>query len=110
MTSEFGKHGRKPVICEEVPAGKCKESQCGWFVTICNYSCVLYGTSPHYMKDTTQDLVLIRFADVLLMHAEMTRTIDGINRVRTRAQLPPILVIPMKLSVPNADMNWLSKH
>ena len=43
------------------------------------------------MKDTTQDLVLIRFADVLLMHAEMTRTIDGINRVRTRAQLPPIL-------------------
>ena len=60
-------------------------------VTICNYSCVLYGTSPHYMKDTTQDLVLIRFADVLLMHAEMTRTIDGINRVRTRAQLPPIL-------------------
>ena len=60
-------------------------------VTICNYSCVLYGTSPHYMKDTTQDLVLIRFADVLLMHAEMTRTIDGINRVKTRAQLPPIL-------------------
>ena len=43
------------------------------------------------MKDTTQDLVLIRFADVLLMHAEMTRTTDGINRVRARAQLPPIL-------------------
>jgi len=55
-----------------------------------NYSCVLYGRSPHYMIDTTQDLVLIRFADILLMHSELTKTIDGIDRVRTRVGLPSI--------------------
>ncbi len=36
------------------------------------------------------DLVLIRFADVLLMHSELTETTAGINRVRERAGLEPI--------------------
>ena len=31
------------------------------------------------------DLILIRFADILLMHSELTKTADGINRVRHRA-------------------------
>lgn len=35
-------------------------------------------------------LNLIRFADVLLMHSELTGTVDGINRVRQRAGLPAI--------------------
>lgn len=36
------------------------------------------------------DLTLIRFADVLLMHSELTETVSGINRVRARAGLDPI--------------------
>lgn len=31
------------------------------------------------------DLIQIRFADVLLMHSELTKTVTGINRVRERA-------------------------
>jgi hypothetical protein len=35
-------------------------------------------------------LNVIRLADVLLMHSELTGTTNGINRVRARAGLPPI--------------------
>ncbi len=38
----------------------------------------------------TQDLVLIRFADVLLMHAELSETATNLNRVRARAKLGPV--------------------
>ncbi len=37
-----------------------------------------------------QDLYLIRFADVLLMHSELTETADGMNQVRRRAGLGDI--------------------
>ena len=57
---------------------------------ICNYSCVLYGRTPNFSQDNTQDIVYIRFADVLLMHAELTKTTDGINKVRSRVNLEPI--------------------
>ena len=35
-----------------------------------------------------QDWTVIRFADVLLMHSELTGTAEGLNRVRVRAGLP----------------------
>lgn len=38
----------------------------------------------------TQDLVLIRFADVLLMHAELAENAASMNRVRARVGLPPV--------------------
>jgi len=38
----------------------------------------------------TQDLVHMRFADVLLMHSELAETTNGINRVCSRARLNPI--------------------
>lgn len=37
-----------------------------------------------------QDFILMRFADVLLMHAEISETADGMNRVRNRAGLGDI--------------------
>lgn len=37
-----------------------------------------------------QNIQLIRFADVLLMHSELTETVDGINQVRARVNLPAI--------------------
>lgn len=36
------------------------------------------------------DLTILRFADVLLMHSELTQTADGMNRVRERAGLPAV--------------------
>lgn len=57
---------------------------------ICNYSCVLYGKTPNFQQDNTQDIVFIRFADVLLMHSELTKTTEGINKVRARVKLEPI--------------------
>ena len=40
--------------------------------------------------NTIHDLVLIRFADVLLMQSELTKNPEGMNKVRARAGLPAI--------------------
>jgi hypothetical protein len=37
-----------------------------------------------------QDFIFMRYADVLLMHSEITGTADGMNAVRARAGLDPI--------------------
>ncbi|WP_289664803.1 RagB/SusD family nutrient uptake outer membrane protein [Flavobacterium panacagri] len=37
-----------------------------------------------------QDFIFMRFADVLLMHSEITKTADGMNTVRARAKLDPV--------------------
>lgn len=58
-----------------------------------SYNVPMYGLSVSSATSTgafTQDLVHIRFADVLLMHSELTETSTGINRVRSRAGLPPV--------------------
>lgn len=59
-------------------------------IEICNYSCVLYGRTPEFSQDNTQDIVILRFADILLMYAEMTQTVEGINLVRARVKLDPV--------------------
>lgn len=37
-----------------------------------------------------QDYILMRYADVLLMHSEISETADGMNAVRARAGLDPV--------------------
>lgn len=49
-----------------------------------------YGGENHNKLSNTMDLILIRFADVLLMHSELTGTNTGLNRVRARAKLAPL--------------------
>ena len=55
-----------------------------------------YGSENNRQTGLTQSLVLLRFADVLLMHSELTdgKTIyngkSGLNAVRQRANLPDI--------------------
>lgn len=56
---------------------------------------VMYGENGWQNDNLMQtgnihDLVLIRFADVLLMQSELKESVDGINRVRARAGLDPI--------------------
>lgn len=48
------------------------------------------GETGHYQASHPQDMLLIRFADVLLMHSELTETTTGINRVRARVGLSPV--------------------
>lgn len=54
------------------------------------YSSILYGAQDNMQLGQTQDLILMRFADVLLMHSELTESIIGIDRVRNRVNLPSI--------------------
>ena len=52
----------------------------------------LYGSygSNDIQLGSGSDLILIRFADVLLMHSELKKDAAGINKVRARAKLDPI--------------------
>ena len=55
-----------------------------------NYSVDLYGATNDFQLNNMQDIVLIRYADVLLMHSELSETVEGINLVRARAGLEPV--------------------
>ena len=58
-----------------------------------NYSCVLYNmTETNYLLTNTQDLVLMRFSDVLLMAAELgaPNAQNYLDRVRNRVSLPSV--------------------
>lgn len=52
-----------------------------------SYSSLMYNTPEDMQLDNTQDLVLIRMADVYLMHSELTETNTYMNLVRKRAGL-----------------------
>nr|WP_321453766.1 RagB/SusD family nutrient uptake outer membrane protein [uncultured Carboxylicivirga sp.] len=55
-----------------------------------SFSVPMFEATDNFQLDGVNDLMLIRFADVLLMHSELTQTADGINRVRERAGLDDI--------------------
>jgi hypothetical protein len=57
-----------------------------------NYSVVWYGAGNDFMLNNTQDLVWIRFADILLMGAELgsAHAQEYLDRVRFRVNLPSV--------------------
>jgi len=48
------------------------------------------GETDNFQLSHEVDLCIIRYADALLMHSELTSTADGINEVRARAGLPSV--------------------
>lgn len=57
-----------------------------------NYSKEMYGDAvdDNYQINNTQDLIVIRFADVLLMASELKKDVAPLNLVRERAGLEPL--------------------
>ncbi|MBN2175782.1 MAG: RagB/SusD family nutrient uptake outer membrane protein [Bacteroidales bacterium] len=55
-----------------------------------DYGVIMYGTSDNNQLSHTDDLVYIRFADVLLMLSELKEDATYMNEVRARADLPPV--------------------
>ena len=56
-----------------------------------NYSRRLYPSiDTDYQLNNIQDIVVMRYADILLMYSELTKTVGGINQVRERAGLKDI--------------------
>lgn len=57
-----------------------------------NYSKEMYGdlVNDDYQINNTQDLIVLRFADVLLMTAELKQDAESLNKVRARAGLEPV--------------------
>lgn len=63
---------------------------------VCCFENLMYGRdgwqegSDNYQMNNIHDLVLLRFADVLLMQSELKKDATGLNKVRERAGLPPV--------------------
>ena len=63
---------------------------------VCCFENLMYGAdgwpqgSNNMQLNNIHDLVLIRFADVLLMQSELKEDVTGINKVRARVGLPAI--------------------
>lgn len=55
-----------------------------------DYSVLMYGNKDNQQLSHGDDLVFIRFADVLLMMSELTGDAQYMNRVRARAGLPEV--------------------
>ncbi len=55
-----------------------------------SFGVIEWGVSNTIAGCNITDFPLMRFADILLMHSELTQTADGINLVRKRAKLSPI--------------------
>ena len=71
--------------------GDATEAGSGYYSFCAQLSWIGAGaTKGHYQASHAQALVLERFADVLLMHSELTGTADGLNRVRARVGLPAV--------------------
>ncbi len=68
-----------------------------------SYAVLADKAQADYQLAHTQDLVLIRFADVLLMHAELTETATNLTRVRARAKLNPV---PYSLAALKRERRW----
>ncbi|GEM_PF-21048 len=58
----------------------------------------------NFQLGNTHPLNIIRYADVLLMHSELTGTTDGMNQVRRRAELSPISTY--SLSALQQERRW----
>jgi hypothetical protein len=56
----------------------------GMFVQLYNWG------NADYQLMHAQDFIFMRYADVLLMHSEITGTAEGMNAVRARAGLDPV--------------------
>ena len=71
---------------------------------ICCFEDLMYGDQGglsggygnNMQLDNIHDLVLLRFADVLLMQSELKEDVSGINKVRARAGLPAISTYSLK--------------
>lgn len=56
----------------------------------CSFTVLEWGVPNVFGQAYITDFPLLRFADILLMHSELTQTVDGIDRVRDRVGLPSI--------------------
>jgi hypothetical protein len=79
---ETGYFNKKYIAIQNVPAGGGDVT--GMFIQMYSWG------NPDMQLMHAQDFIFMRFADVLLMHSEITGTATGMNRVRARAGLAPV--------------------
>jgi hypothetical protein len=80
-------HGKKYIVVTTFPSA---DSDPATDEPYENYTYIFTNTNNSNQYGNRDDIIYMRFADVLLMHSELTETPDGINQIRARAGLEPI--------------------
>lgn len=91
-SEETGKYNKKwmSITCPETNWGDHNSAYTWWGVYRVNESGKPSTNGNSFQGDHFADLVLLRLADVMLMHSELTGTADQMNKVRARAGLPAV--------------------
>lgn len=76
--------------CVHISANSGKQDDDGNDIYYSSFSVPMFGAADNFQLNGVNDLMLIRYADVLLMHSELTGTADGLNEVRKRAGLDEV--------------------
>ena len=92
-SEDAGYYNKKwmPITCKQSTFDSNTDAYTWWGVWRKNYNETLTNNNGNsFQGDHYADVMLMRFADVLLMHSELTGTVDQMNKVRKRAGLTPV--------------------
>ncbi len=91
-SEDAGYYNKKwmPVTCPESSWADHNTAYTWWGVYRTKNTTAPNTNSNSFQGDHFSDIVLLRLADVMLMHSELTGTADQMNKVRARAGLNPV--------------------
>ena len=89
-SEDAGYYNKKwmPVTCPESSWDDHNTAYTWWGVYRTKNTTAPNTNNNSFQGDHFSDMVLLRLADVMLMHSELTGTADQMNKVRARAKLP----------------------
>ena len=91
-SEDAGYYNKKwmPVTCPESSWADHNTAYTWWGVYRTKNTTAPNTNNNSFQGDHFSDIVLLRLADVMLMHSELTGTADQMNKVRARAGLNPV--------------------
>jgi hypothetical protein len=89
-SEDAGLYNKKwmPITCSKSHWNDVNSVYTWWGVLRAENSTAANNNKNSFQGDHFADMILLRLADVMLMHSELTGTADQMNKVRARAGLP----------------------
>ena len=90
-SEDAGYYNKKimPVTCSQSTFSDMSVNYTWWGVWRANNTSAVNNNGNSFQGDHYADIILLRLADVMLMHSELTGNADNMNKVRARAGLEP---------------------
>lgn len=77
-----------PITCDDTNWANHKDAYTWWGVYRKNNTDAANNNGDSFQGDHFADVILLRLADVMLMHSELTGTATYMNKVQARAGVP----------------------